>query len=100
MFNLISNAIKYSPEGKPIEITSEYSEGKVKFFVKDFGIGITDKDQQHLFERFFRGHNVTHIQGTGLGLNIVSKYIELMKGTENIESKENKATTIMITIPQ
>ena len=57
-------------------------------------------DQKHLFERFFRGRNATHIQGTGLGLNIVAKYIELMNGTIKIASEENKGTTCTITFPQ
>lgn len=100
LFNLISNAIKFSPEGKPVEITSVCSDTEVKLFVKDKGIGISEKDQEHLFERFFRGHNASHIQGTGLGLNIVSRYVGLMNGTVNIASKENNGTSFMITLPQ
>jgi signal transduction histidine kinase len=68
--------------------------------VKDSGIGISKEDQKHLFERFFRGHNATHIQGTGLGLNIVTKYVELMNGSINFTSEENKGTTFLLTFPQ
>ncbi|MGZ4056301.1 MAG: PAS domain-containing sensor histidine kinase [Bacteroidia bacterium] len=100
LFNLISNAIKFSPEGKAIEIKAHALNSSVKISVKDNGIGISKEDQKHLFERFFRGHNATHIQGTGLGLNIVAKYVELMNGSLSFESKENKGTTFTIIIPQ
>lgn len=100
LFNLISNAIKFSPEGGPVEISSQVSATSVKISVKDSGIGISKEDQKHLFERFFRGHNATHIQGTGLGLNIVAKYAELMNGSINVESEEYKGTTFTIIIPQ
>jgi signal transduction histidine kinase len=93
LFNLISNAIKFSPEGKEIEITSSNNGAGVHLSVKDEGIGIPEEEQKHLFERFFRAHNATNIQGTGLGLNIVSKYAELMNGTINFTSAENKGTT-------
>jgi PAS domain S-box-containing protein len=100
LFNLISNAIKFSPDGGTVEITSQVSNSFVKISVKDNGIGISKQDQKHLFERFFRGRNATHIQGTGLGLNIVTKYAELMNGSLDFESKENKGTTFTIIIPQ
>jgi PAS domain S-box-containing protein len=96
LFNLISNAIKFSPEGKTIEVISTVDESQIKISVKDSGIGISKADQKHLFERFFRGHNATHIQGTGLGLNIVSKYMELMNGTITFASEENSGTTFTL----
>ena len=100
LFNLISNAIKFSPEGGAIEVAVQVLNSTVKISVKDNGIGISKEDQKHLFERFFRGHNATHIQGTGLGLNIIAKYAELMNATLDFESKENKGTTFTIIIPQ
>jgi len=100
LINLVSNAIKFSPEGKAIEVTTEFTNAHVKILVKDNGIGIPVEDQKHLFERFFRGHNVTHIQGTGLGLNIVAKYVELMNGSITFESKEKKGTTFTVRFPQ
>lgn len=100
LFNLISNAIKFSPENGSIEINSQVSNYSFRISVKDNGIGISKEDQKHLFERFFRGHNATHIQGTGLGLNIVARYAELMNGSVNFESEENKGTTFTIIIPQ
>ena len=100
LFNLISNALKFSYEQGTIEINAEVLNSSVKISVKDSGIGIPLADQKHLFERFFRGHNATHIQGTGLGLNIVSKYAEQMNGSLNFESKENEGSTFTLTIPQ
>ena len=100
LFNLASNAIKFSPERKTIKIISETKKISVKISVKDKGIGISKEDQKHLFERFFRGHNATNIQGTGLGLNIVVKYVKLMNGSIEFESKENKGTLFTITLPQ
>lgn len=100
LFNLISNAIKFSPKGEPIEINSASKESSVEISVKDNGIGIPKEDQKHLFERFFRGRNVTHIQGTGLGLNIVARYVELMNGTITFSSEENKGTIFILTFSQ
>jgi PAS domain S-box-containing protein len=100
LFNLISNALKFSPEGGEIEIRSFVSNAAIKIVVKDSGIGIPLSDQKHLFERFFRAHNATNIQGTGLGLSIVSKYMELINGTIHFESKENQGTTFTVFIPQ
>lgn len=100
LFNLISNAIKFSPNGGLIGISSLVTDSLITLSVSDQGIGISEEDQKHLFERFFRANNATHIQGTGLGLNIVAKYIELMKGTIEFISTENKGTTFTIYLPQ
>lgn len=100
LFNLISNAIKFSDTGKTIEVKVQSLPASVKIAVRDQGIGISTEDQKHLFERFFRGHNATHIQGTGLGLNIIAKYIELMKGSIDVESIEKRGTTFTVIIPQ
>jgi PAS domain S-box len=97
LINLISNAIKFSRENSAIHIESEVWENNVELKVKDAGIGMSQEDQKHLFERFFRGTNVTHIQGTGLGLHIVGKYIELMNGDIKINSKLEEGTEIIIT---
>lgn len=100
LFNLISNAIKFSFENSSIEISSVVQPSQITLSISDHGIGISDEDQKHLFERFFRAHNATNIQGTGLGLNIVAKYIELMNGTIAFKSKENHGTTFTIHLPQ
>jgi PAS domain S-box-containing protein len=100
LFNLLSNAIKFSGDDKTIELHSEFKNDRLKISVKDHGIGISKADQEHLFERFFRGRNATYIQGTGLGLNIVAKYIELMDGAIDFESIENKGTTFTLLFNQ
>ena len=100
LFNLISNAIKFSFDNSEIKISSNNQPSELTLSVNDQGIGISAEDQKHLFERFFRAHNATNIQGTGLGLNIVSRYIELMKGTIEFNSTENQGTTFTIHLPQ
>ena len=97
MINLLSNAIKFSPENSKIEVASKSTAGEIVITVKDNGIGISKEDKQHLFERFFRGANVTNIQGTGLGLHIVEKYVELMNGSIDFASKLEKGTSFTLT---
>ncbi|HEY0297787.1 MAG TPA: PAS domain-containing sensor histidine kinase [Arachidicoccus sp.] len=97
VMNLLSNAIKFSAEDSTIELSSKRTEQQLTLTFKDKGIGISEEDQQHLFTRFFRGANVTNIQGTGLGLHIVSKYAELMNGTITCNSQQGKGTTFIVT---
>ncbi len=99
LLNLISNAIKFSPEDKLINVKIHIDQQAVKIEVADRGIGIPKEEQEHLFGRFFRAKNVTNIQGTGLGLNIVAKYLETMDGKIHFESELNKGTTFYITLP-
>jgi len=96
IMNLLSNAIKFSPEQSPIIITTNNDKGNLELTVQDKGLGISEEDQSHLFDRFFRGSNVTNIQGTGLGLHIVGKYAELMNGSIECRSKLNEGTTFII----
>ncbi len=98
MTNLLSNAIKFSSESGIIEVESFVSAKEIVLQVKDNGLGISKDDQVHLFERFFRGTNVTNIQGTGLGLHIVGKYIEIMEGEIEFESELEKGTKFIITL--
>ncbi|SDD02218.1 sensor histidine kinase [Niabella drilacis] len=93
LLNLLSNAIKFSPEGSVIELRSVRTPEHLKISVADQGIGISQDDQLHLFERFFRAANATNIQGTGLGLHIVSKYVELLNGTITCNSRLDTGTT-------
>ena len=97
LINLLSNAIKFSAENSNIRITSELKNNKINICVKDEGIGMSGDDKKHLFERFYRGTNATNIQGTGLGLHIVGKYIELMDGSITIKSKLEEGTEIIVT---
>ena len=99
LINLLNNASKYSDEGKSIHFSLRAKKNELVFKVKDEGIGIPKKDQQHLFDRFFRANNAINIQGTGLGLNIVKKYIELMNGHIEFSSEENKGTEFRVAIP-
>lgn len=97
--NLISNAIKYSPEKSTVTIRSESSFGSLFIEIQDEGMGIPTEDQKHLFERFYRAKNVMNLQGTGLGLNIVQRYLDLMGGKIEFTSIENKGTTFKISLP-
>ncbi|MEO9967064.1 MAG: PAS domain-containing sensor histidine kinase [Reichenbachiella sp.] len=94
--NLLSNAIKYSPEGSVITLKVVVESGYLTIEVIDQGIGIPKADQKHLFDKFFRAHNAAHIQGTGLGLNIVLKYLELINGEITFVSQEGKGSTFKI----
>jgi PAS domain S-box-containing protein len=98
--NLLSNAIKYSQEGDSIEVTLGGDEAMLKFSIIDYGIGIPEEEQVHLFERFYRAQNATNIQGTGLGLNIVRKYVSLLNGQVSFESSLSVGTTFTITCPR
>lgn len=100
LFNLISNAIKFSRDDGEIELISQVFDSSIEITIKDSGIGIAKADQKHLFERFFRAQNATNIQGTGLGLNIVARYVELMNGRISFESKENAGTTFTLIFPK
>ncbi len=97
LMNLISNASKFSNEGSFIEINTITKSNKIILSVKDYGIGISKSDQKHLTETFFRGGNVDHIQGTGLGLHIVTEYTHLMGGKITWKSTINKGTEFILT---
>lgn len=97
ILNLISNASKFSGEGKKIEVNTVVDEKHLIIAVKDHGMGIAKGDQQHLMERFFRGANAGNIQGTGLGLHIVAKYAELMNGVVECRSELEKGTEFIVT---
>lgn len=99
LFNLLSNAIKYSEAGKTIQLTCSIAENRLIVAIADEGIGIPEEDQQHLFDRFFRASNVVNIQGTGLGLNIVKRYLDLLKGSITYESRPGRGSTFTISVP-
>jgi PAS domain S-box-containing protein len=100
VINLLSNAAKFSPENKPIFVATEVKNNKLKFSVRDQGMGISKRDQEHLFEIFYRATNATNIPGTGLGLHIVAKYVEMMKGKIEVKSELDKGTEINIIFAQ
>jgi PAS domain S-box-containing protein len=100
LLNLFSNAIKYSEQGKSIYFEFSMDEKSLYFSIRDEGIGIPSEEQEHLFTRFFRAHNVENIQGTGLGLTIVKRYLELMDGSIHFESHLGVGTIFKISLPR
>ena len=99
IFNLISNAAKYSEENKLIFFNSWITADEFKVEIRDEGIGIPQSDQDYLFTRFFRATNVQNIKGTGLGLSIVKNYVERMNGRVDFESQPQIGSTFIISIP-
>ncbi|WP_245583444.1 PAS domain-containing sensor histidine kinase [Salinimicrobium terrae] len=97
--NLLNNAIKYSPEDSLIKFQIEVEEKKIWFKVTDEGMGIPEKDQKHIFERYFRAENALLNQGTGIGLNIAKVHLENLGGTISFRSKENSGTQFIVELP-
>jgi PAS domain S-box-containing protein len=97
--NLLSNALKYSPEGKDPELNVVFKEGAIELIIQDYGIGIPEKDQKELFESFSRASNVGDIEGTGLGLVIVKQFVEMHGGEISFKSKEGEGTMFKVEIP-
>lgn len=95
--NLLSNAIKYSD--KNIQLDIEVNKKRITIAVADNGIGIPNDEHEKLFNKYFRASNVGNIRGTGLGLNIVQRYVELLNGTINFTSELGVGTTFIIKIP-
>jgi signal transduction histidine kinase len=99
LFNLITNASKYSDVNKPIYIDCRQVKGYFSFDVRDEGIGIPEEDHKYMFDRFFRASNAGNVQGTGLGLNIVKRYLDLLNGSITFTSKYGEGTTFNVMIP-
>ena len=106
LINIVTNAIKYTPEGKDVELKAEElgvtEEGKIRyrFSIKDTGIGISEDYLPHIFDSFTREQNTTinRIQGTGLGLAITARVVEQMSGTIDVESKVNEGSTFTVVL--
>jgi PAS domain S-box-containing protein len=99
LFNLLSNASKYSDENKSIKIECFVDKNSMIFSIHDEGIGIPLEDQKHMFDRFFRASNAGNVQGTGLGLNIVKRYVDLLDGTISFNSEFGKGSVFTVVIP-
>lgn len=99
MSNLVLNALKYSEDCPEPEMIIAYSDEKIDIEVKDFGIGIPDKDKDGLFESFSRASNVGDIEGTGLGLVIVRQFVEMHGGSISFDSELKKGSTFRIHLP-
>jgi len=99
LINLLTNAIKFSDEEKVIKVVANVKKGSATVSVIDSGIGISEEDQEHLFSSFFRAKNAINIQGTGMGLHIVKRYVDLLGGQVKVISQLNKGTEVQFTIP-
>ena len=99
LMNLLSNALKYSGENSVITVRAGCHAKRLTITVQDQGIGISKEDQAHLFEQFFRAPSVITVPGTGLGLYIIAKYLEMMGGTIDLQSAPNHGTTVTIALP-
>lgn len=102
LFNLISNALKYTKTSGSVTIQAEIrDENKIKISVSDTGVGISEADLPHIFNKFFRtsDEDVKHITGSGIGLSFVKKYIDALGGSINVESKKYKGSVFVVEIP-
>jgi two-component system, OmpR family, sensor kinase len=97
--NLLSNAVKYSPSGGLICLRARPEGGSLAVAIEDSGIGVPEKDQLRLFERYFRGSNTSGIAGTGVGLYLVSRIVELHGGTVNVRTREGAGSTFTVHLP-
>jgi signal transduction histidine kinase len=99
--NLVSNAVKYTPDGGSVLVTTRSDDTRVICEVADTGIGIADEDQEHLFEEFFRAGNAKGFaqEGTGLGLSIIKEIVEGAGGTIECASQQGEGTRFTVTLP-
>ncbi|MGF1541199.1 MAG: ATP-binding protein [Pleurocapsa sp.] len=96
--NLLSNAVKYSPQKAEINVYLTLQSDRLVVTIKDRGIGIPRRDKNRIFEPFHRGKNVSNIPGTGLGLHIVKKFVNVLGGKIKITSQENQGTKVEVII--
>ncbi len=97
--NLLSNAVKYSEPGACVRFVVERDRAEALCVIRDEGIGISEDDQQMLFTAFHRGANVGSRAGTGLGLLLVKRCVELHHGKVRIESKVGQGTKVTVRLP-
>jgi signal transduction histidine kinase len=99
LLNLLSNALKYSQPNGRVELLTALSGRELQITVRDFGIGIPADEVKHIFKRFYRAQNAISREGTGLGLNIIKKYIKLLKGSIRFKSQLNQGTVFYVNLP-
>jgi PAS domain S-box-containing protein len=99
LINILSNAVKYSPQGEEVKFEVNLQAESVVFTIKDQGIGIPLTDRAHLFDAFYRGENVGRIEGTGLGLAVVKRCVDLQEGQITCNSYPGEGTTFIVSIP-
>jgi PAS domain S-box-containing protein len=100
VYNLMSNALKYTLSDREPEILINYLPDELHIHVKDYGIGIPDLEMQHLFTSFFRASNTINIQGIGLGLVIVKQLVEMHGGRVQVTSKYGRGTEFIVVLPK
>ncbi len=98
--NLLANAVKYSPDGRPIRLTGALEAGRLVVSVEDRGLGIPHADLARLFERYHRGSNVTGIVGTGVGLYLVRMVVDLHAGQITVDSREGEGSRFVVSLPR
>lgn len=97
--NILSNAFKYSEKGSQVNIKANTDENYFYFSVKDTGIGMDENTLSMIFDSFYRARNVTNIEGTGMGLSILKKSIDMLEGEIQVESKQNEGSLFHVKIP-
>jgi signal transduction histidine kinase len=97
--NLVSNAVKYSPDGSPVRITSSRDGAQIAVAIEDRGIGIPDTDREHVFERYYRGSNTSGVVGSGVGLYLVKTIIGLHQGSITLDSRESEGSRFTLRLP-
>jgi signal transduction histidine kinase len=98
--NILTNAMKYSPEDKPVELSVRLEGDSAVLKIRDYGIGIPEKDQEHLFEPFYRATNVGTTSGSGLGLVLAKQAVEMHRGSMTFISKTGLGTTFTVIFPR
>lgn len=99
LYHLLSNAGKFNPQEKPVRVSIALKNNHVEMTVTDNGIGIPGKDVEHLFQPFHRGSNSAEFPGAGLGMTIVNRCVDLLRGSIRVDSRENEGTTVEVKIP-
>jgi signal transduction histidine kinase len=102
LVNLLTNAVKFTPDGGRVELQLRTLSEKTEIVVSDTGVGIPEDEQSKLFTRFFRSSTATEraIQGTGLGLTIVKAIVALHGGRIEVESAHQRGTTVTVSLPR
>ena len=99
LYNLLWNAVKYSPQGGQVYLKLSYLNNYAIFQIQDEGIGIPEAEQKYLFNSFYRAQNVADISGTGLGLTIVKNFVDLHRGKIFVESEVGVGSTFTFILP-
>jgi two-component system sensor histidine kinase KdpD len=99
LVNLLDNALKYSPEGSPLDIQAQLHDGEVHISISDLGIGIPPEDLERVFNKFYRVHRPEHVTGTGLGLAISKGIVEAHAGRIWATNRPEGGTMITFTLP-